>query len=205
MTDKFSTERASSPGCRQAPRSTYAARSTTMILTYLFCDCEHRVNMVYTISFQSYYACVSSSWLIYACLCTPLFTLCTPLFTLRTPCSPCVHHCSPCVYPCSPCVHRCSLCVRRSPCVHHCVHRRSPLFTGVHPVYIGVHPMYTGVHPVYIAVHPVYTGVHPRPFHGAPPQSPAALTEIRYTPAQGDPFVPQLLPGDFLQKLHSRQ
>ena len=29
----------------------YAARSTTMILAYLFCDCEHRVNMVYTISF----------------------------------------------------------------------------------------------------------------------------------------------------------
>ena len=26
--------------------------------------------MVYTISFQSYYACVSSSWLIYGCLVT---------------------------------------------------------------------------------------------------------------------------------------
>ena len=45
--------------------TSYAARSTTMILTHLFCDCEHRVNMVYKISFQSY---VSSSWLIYGCL-----------------------------------------------------------------------------------------------------------------------------------------
>ena len=53
---------------------TYAARSTTMILTYLFCDCEHVVNVVYTISFQSYYACVSSSCAGYMCFVNALLT-----------------------------------------------------------------------------------------------------------------------------------